>query len=266
MLTASAVAPGTVNASPDPISTACGTPLAPAEIQSVIALSDTATLVGSDLDRFYAEVERNQQITEILTRHRDWRGLFAVGLDAIEWAVVVPLQNNPGSFADPRFGHAINTEVLRRFLTNLHNQFLGRPTDAQWTRYFDLAHQCGGSMTRVAMAGYNAHVDVDIPHSLAAVHAGLADEPDYSKVIVGDAGQTQLIVDRTRAAYGVEFEPLWQLVIAGSPALGTVAFVDGLALQNHLLAAATEAAIAAVWQATDVALMLLEPPAANGRR
>jgi hypothetical protein len=255
---APAIAPGMAYASPNSTSIACGTPLTSSEIKSVVAWSDTSTITGADdVARFDDEVERDRQITEILVHHRDWRGLFPVGLDAVERVTVVPLQHNPTSFVDPRFAHAFSPELLRRFLVNLHNQFLGLPTDPQWTRYFDLTHQCDGSPARVALAGYNAHFNVDVAYSLSAVHCRFHDAPDYLKITAFVALQGQLIIDRTKAAYGVDIGPLGKAVIAASPSVGTVAFADGLALQDPQLAAAAAAEIGVVWRATDAALPVL---------
>lgn len=247
--------PGTT---PPSVSTACGTPLTPSEIQSVISLSDTSAISGADdLARFDDEVERNRQITAILVSHHDWRGLFAVGLDAAERTGMVPLQHGAASFANPAFGHAFTPELLRRFLANVHEEFLGRPTDPQWTHYFDLARSCDGSPTGVALAGYNAHLGVDVANSLAAVHAGLLDAADYVKIVSVVVQQGGLIVDRTREAYGVDMGPVWNTMIAASPVICGVAFVNGLGLQDPLLVGLTEAEIETLWRLTNAVIGVL---------
>jgi hypothetical protein len=84
---------GPAIASAAPAATACGTPLAPAETAAIAELSDTGTLTGSALRQLEEAVDRHRRITEILVAHRDPRGVFALGLDAVERAAVLPLRS-----------------------------------------------------------------------------------------------------------------------------------------------------------------------------
>ncbi|MFX0574612.1 hypothetical protein [Nocardia nepalensis] len=130
---------GGATASAAPIDTACGTPLTPAETATIAKLSDTTTLTGWSLRQLEQAIDNHQRITEILVRHRDWRGLFALGLDAVEHAAVLPLQREPASFADPELAHRLSLDLLSRLLRNLHAEFTGVPTEPHWAHYFDLA-------------------------------------------------------------------------------------------------------------------------------
>ena len=238
------------------VSTACGSPLSDAEVDSILMLSDISTLsAGDPLGRFDQEVERNRQITAILVRHRDRRGLFAVGLDAMERETMEPLLHTTG-FADPAFGHAFTPELLSLFLTSLHDDFEGRPTAAHWARFYDLAHQCSASPVQVAMAGYNAHLTVDVGKGLAAVHARLGDLRDYLTIDSAIVGTSQLIISRTKAAYGVGLSGIWPLMTAASPVIYTAAFINGLALQIPPASPVVHAEIAVLWESTDTAIAL----------
>lgn len=240
------------------ITTACGTPLSAAEVQQVVTLSDTTTITGAtDLAKFDIAVARNQQLTAILARHKDYRGLFAVGLDAAERSSVVPLQHNPAAFADPRFGHALSPALLGRFLNAVHKQFLGQPNTPEWARYFDLAHQCSVSKVQIAMAGYNAHLNVDLAKSVAAVRGTKANEGDYTMIIGVVALASPVIIEQTLIVYGANIAPVWQVVIANAETIASVAFAAGLALQVPALAPVTELALQGLWRATDAALPVL---------
>ncbi len=256
---------------------ACGTPLDSAEIASIVRLSDTSTLAGSSLDRLETAVERHRQIVAILVEHRDRRGVFAIGLDAVEQAAVMPLQRDPASFDDPEFAHRISLELLSRFLDTLHTEFTGAPTPPQWAAYFALTRQCDISPARVAMAGYNAHLTVDLAYSVAAVRATTANAADHFRIVDAIARSGDLIVALTRDVYGGDLGPLWRFYFLGEgldavfgagvgseyllrladTGANVLIFGNGLALQDPALTAATAAEIDALWRAVDAALEVL---------
>ena len=241
-----------------PATQACGTALSSSELTQLVSLTDTATITGpNDLARYDVAVTRNQQATAILAAHKDFRGLFAVGLDISERNGLSPLQHTTGAFADPAFGHAFSLQLLRLWLSNLHRQLLGSSTDPQWTRYFDLAHQCSTSKTQIAMAGYNAHLQVDIPHALAAVHATKANQTDFNTVVGAVALQSPALIGVTDSTYGTHLGAVWQVVISNAQVIGSLAFANGLGLQVPALASATETEIQVLWRATDAALPVL---------
>ncbi|GEM30504.1 hypothetical protein NN3_15110 [Nocardia neocaledoniensis NBRC 108232] len=258
--------------------TACGSALSSSEVDDIVELSDTATITGADgLTRLEDAVDRHHRITEILSAHRDLRGLFAIGLDAVEYAAVMPLQRDPAAFLNREYAHAISTELLRRFLDNLHAEFTGGVTEPHWAHYFALAKDCGASRARTAMAGYNAHLTVDLAYSVAAVHSRPEHAPDYFKIVASIAAVGDVIIDRTKAVYGADLGPLWrfyfvgegldqlfgagvateQMLIAADLGANTVIFTNGLALQDPALAPGVRAEITALWQAADLAFEAL---------
>lgn len=251
---ATALAAGATPATtPDPISTACGTPLNSSEIAGIVAMSDISTITDTDpVKRFDAEMARNHVIVTFLNRHHDWRGLFAVGLDSAEQHGMYPLQHNPTGFKNPAFGHAFTPELLRRFLVNVHAEFTGQPTEPQWTQYFALAHQCTADPVQVTLAGYTAHLGVDVGAALATVHVKLSDLPDYITVDDAVIEQSQGIVDATRAAYGVDLAPAWPNLVAAGPSLLAAAFVNvGLGQNNPALVTCVTNQITASWSTLD---------------
>ncbi|TCJ96891.1 DUF5995 family protein [Nocardia alba] len=258
--------------------TACGSTLSQADIAEIVRLSDTSAISGIDgLARLEDAVARHQRITEILVEHRDLRGLFSIGLDGVEYAAVMPMQRDPSAFADSEYAHAISAELLGRFLDNLHAEFTGGIVEPHWAHYFSLARDCEASRARTAMAGYNAHLTVDLAYSTAAVHSRPENAPDYFKIVAAIAAAGDVIIDRTKAAYGADLGPLWrfyfvgegldqlfgtgvateQLLIAADLGANTVIFTNGLALQDPALAPTIRTEITALWQAADLALEAL---------
>lgn len=268
---------GGAPASAAPIDTACGIPLTAAETATVAALSDTTTLTGSSLRQLEQAIGNHRRITEILVRHRDWRGLFALGLDAAEYAAVLPLQRDPASFADPEWAHRISLELLSRFLRNVHAEFSGSPAEPHWAHYFYLARHCELSPARVAMAGYNAHLTVDLSYSVAAVGSTPANAADYFRIVDAIAQQGALIVGSTKAVYGADLGPLWRFYFVGEgldallgqgvatgPLLrfadagaNIVIFGNGLALSDPVLAPTATAEVDALWRGLDLAFEVL---------
>ncbi|MGV9673786.1 DUF5995 family protein [Nocardia sp. NPDC003482] len=260
-----------------PLPVACGTPLSDSEIGDLAALSDTTTLTGDPLRRLEDAVDRHHRITEILVAHGDRRGLFSLGLDTVEQSAVMPLQHDPAAFASPDYAHAISLELLRRYLDNLHGEFTGGPVESHWANYFDLAQRCDVSPARAAMAGYNAHLTVDLAYSVAAVGTRPENASDYFRIVgaIGDAGFE--IVDRTEAVYAADLGPLWRFYFLGEgldrllgagvatrPLLRTadlgfnvVVFGNGLALRNPAAHDATAAEIRALFTTADVAFEVL---------
>ncbi|WP_227981208.1 DUF5995 family protein [Nocardia spumae] len=282
VLTLSVIAVGVpATASAQPIDVACGTPLSAGEVADIVRLSDTTTLSGTSSQRLEQAVDQHRRIAEILVRHRDRRGLLALGLDAVEQSAVMPLQRDPSAFADPEYAHRISLDLLLRFLRNVHAEFTGGTPEPQWANYFALARDCSLSPARVAMAGYNAHLSVDLANAVAAVHSTPANAADYFRIVDAIASKGSLIVDETKSIYGGDLGPLWRFYFlgegldrvvgagVGSGALlrfadagaNVVIFGNGLALQDPALEPGTRAEIDALWHSADAAFAVLS---ANG--
>ncbi|WP_043724232.1 DUF5995 family protein [Nocardia asiatica] len=257
--------------------TPCDTPLTTAEKITITELSDIGALTGSSLRRLEQAVDRHRRITEILVRHRDLRGVFGLGLDAVERAAVLPLQRDPAAFDDPEWAHRISLELLSRFLRAVHAEFTGAPTEPHWAHYFGLSRRCELSPARVAMAGYNAHLTVDLAYSVAAVGSTAANAADYFRIVDAIAQQGALIVERTKAVYGGDLGPLWRFYFLGEgldaalgPGVATgpllrladaganvLIFGNGLALRDPAQAPVVAAEIDALWRGLDLAFEAL---------
>ncbi|WP_039797650.1 DUF5995 family protein [Nocardia araoensis] len=274
LLVTIALRPAPAAAAADP---ACGTPLTPAETALVTELSDTGARSGPSLWQLEQAIDRHRRITEILVRHHDRRGVFALGLDAVEQAAVLPLQRDPTSFDDPEWAHRISLELLSRFLRALHAEFTGAPAEPHWAHYFDLTRRCELSPARVAMAGYDAHLTVDLSYSVATVGSTAANARDYFRIVDSIAQQGALIVEQTKAVYGGDLGPLWRFYFVGEgldavlgrgvatgPLLraadagaNVVIFGNGLALRDPAAAPAVTAEIDALWRGLDLGFEIL---------
>jgi hypothetical protein len=258
-------------------SAACATALPPSELATIQNDSDTATLTGNPLRQLETGVDRLHRITRILVAHHDRRGIFPLGLDAVEQTAVMPLQHAPAAFAAPDYAHAISLDLLRRFLANLHAEFTGGPLQAHWARYFELARQCDVSPARVAMVGYNAHLTVDLAYTVAAAGSRPDNAPDYFTLVDAIARAGFVIIDRTKAAYDADLGPLWRFYFVGegldelvgrgvatgkmleAADLGynVAVFGNGLALQNPAAHDATVPEIHDLFGTVDLALEVL---------
>ncbi|MEV0029781.1 DUF5995 family protein [Nocardia sp. NPDC050793] len=259
------------------LDSACGTPLSAAEVDTVVELSDTTTLTGTVMEQLEQAVANHGRIVEILAEHRDRRGVFAIGLDAIEQAAVMPLQRAEAAFDDPDWSHRISLELLSRFLRNLHAEFSGGATEPHWAHYFALTKQCLLSPALVAMAGYNAHLSIDLSLSVAALRGTPANGPDYFRIVDAIAIEGFRIVEVTKAVYGGDLGPLWRFYFLGEgldavlgagvatgPLLrvadagaNVVIFGNGLALRDPALAPAVRAEMDLLWRSADAAFEVL---------
>lgn len=255
----------------------CGTALSAAELDTVARLSDTSRLTGDSLTRLESATAGLREITAILVAHRDRRGLFGVGLDGVEQAVVMPLQRDPAAFEDREYAHRISLDLLTRYLDNLHAEFTGGSVAPHWARYFALARQCEVSGARAAMEGYSAHLAVDLAYSVAAVGSTWGNARDYFKIVAAIADAGAVIIDRTNQVYGADLGPLWRFYFVGAgldllvgrgvatrPLLvladlgaNMVVFGNGLALQDPALHDAAAAEITALSDAASVAFEVL---------
>nr|WP_231894728.1 MULTISPECIES: DUF5995 family protein [Gordonia] len=261
------------------VSRACGSPLSANEVRRIVELSDTADASpGTALPVLERQVGRLWQITDILTAHRDRRGLFALGLAAVERDAVMPLQRQPSTFHNPRWAPVISLRLLNRFLDATHAEFSGGSVPTHWQRYFELTGTCSVSGERAALSGYNAHITVDLAYATADARTTADDASDYFRLVDAIAAHGDSIVRETNRAYHVDLGPTFRfyffgegldrLVGAGKatgPMLraadvgyNVLTFGNGLALQDRRTHDAAVGDINALWNTGDAALAAFE--------
>ncbi|UGT42562.1 DUF5995 family protein [Nocardia yamanashiensis] len=269
---------GSAMAADPVVRAACGTPLTDAEVDKLVSLSDLSTVNEATARQNLAvEAARNMEITQILTDHGDWRGLFGIGLLTIETQAVKPMLDQPGVFQNQPWVAALAESTLHHYLDSIHEEFVGAPKDPQWDRYYSLAKQCDASPARIAMAGYNAHLTVDLAYSIAATHATPENVADYYKILRANASCNTAVIDVTRQAYDADLGPLWRFYFVGegldqlagagvasgllwrtaNDGYDTVSLANGFALENPQTAPAAETAINAIWSTADTAFGVL---------
>ncbi|TWS23646.1 hypothetical protein FK268_15390 [Tsukamurella sputi] len=264
-----------VSAAPSPY---CGTALTPAENARIIALSDPRALptvpTFASLDDLTV---RQRGIADILAAHRDRRGLFGVGMDGVIRDAVTPTQRNEAGLDDPRYTKSLSIDLVSRYLRAVHAQWTGGAVPQWWGNYFRLAARCELPAGRVAMAGYNAHITVDLAYTVAQTRSTPANARDFYRVVDSIAKNGNVIPERSKRIYGADLWGLWTfyffgqgldwvvgagvasnlMLRAADDGYNTLTFANGLALQNPGVRPATEGEILALWQTGEIAFDVL---------
>ncbi|MDF0531361.1 DUF5995 family protein [Tsukamurella sp. 8F] len=256
----------------------CGTPLSAAENARIAKFSN---LHGTSSSPTFATLDdltaRQRDIADILAAHRDWRGLFAVGLDGVIKDAVSPVQRDESSLRSPRYAKTLSIDLVSRWLDAVHAQWTGGPLPQWWAHYFTLATHCNLPPARVAMAGYNAHITADLAYTVAAARSRPEDAHDFYRIVDNIARNGNVIPERTKRIYGGDLWGLWQfyffgrgidrvvgagvasnlMLRAADDGYNTLTFANGLALQQPGSHPAVDGAITALWQTGEVAFDVL---------
>ncbi len=277
------LAPATASANPASATpapdSACGARLPRAARDRIVTASD----IGGErrlaaLPRLRQHVARLWAITNTFVAHRDRRGLFALVLAVTERDAVMPMQNHPGVFDNPKWAPMISLHLLERFLDAIHAEFTGGVVPPHWRRYFDLAADCRVTGERVAMLGNNSHITVDLAYATAETRATTAQARDFFAIVDTIAKHGNAIVRATNRAYGVDLGPAFRFYFVGEgldrivgagratgPMLraadvgyNVLTFGNGLALQNPATHDEAAADISALWSTGDASLAAFE--------
>ncbi|GGB31277.1 DUF5995 family protein [Gordonia jinhuaensis] len=253
----------------------CATLLSAADVAQVSTLSAPPPAVTgtAPLDTLTDHVWRLSEISDILVRNHDRRGLFTVGLAATEHAAVLPLETS-GTLADPTWAQRLSVLLLDRYLAAVHAEFTGGVVPAHWQRYFTLGDDCSVSGVRAAATGYNGHITVDLAYAVADSAATRANAADFYRIVDAIAAHGDAIVDATERDYGVDLGPTFRFYFLGegldrlvgagraSNAMlraadvgyNVLTFESGLALQNPSTRRAAVTSVNALWSTGDAAL------------
>ncbi len=256
----------------------CGSPLSAAENQRVIERSDLRGTSSAPTFAILDDVtSRQRDIANILARHRDWRGLFAVGLDGVIADAIAPVQHDQRDLDDPRYSRTLSIDLVSRWLRVVHAEWTGGPVPPWWANYFTLATECGLPPARVAMAGYNAHITVDLAYTVAQAGSRPGNAHDFYRIVDTIAKNGDVIPARSKRIYGADLWGLWQfyffgrgldrivgagvasnlLLRAGDDGYNTLTFANGLALEQPGSHPAVDDEILALWRTGEVAFDVL---------
>ena len=188
----------------------CGTRASTAaEYTDLLEYSDTSTLQSIE------EVEtRITDIRDIFVDAEDNRGLFAVFYAPITQKGVDAVNN--GMFVHTQWSQDLILDFAARYFENLRARLLDDTTTNSWKRYYDLAEDCTASPTRIAAAGVNTHLLIDLPESLAYVSSDTDQQEDFESFGLVLVDATPELIQDLDAAYGTDSGPFFNGYFLGN--------------------------------------------------
>ncbi|WP_333618956.1 DUF5995 family protein [Dietzia sp.] len=280
-------------------SAACGTPLSGEELGRIAELS--ARPVGQadaapTLADFEQRAAASAQITDILVAHDDRRAIFGLGLDLVEKEAVLPLYEESAAHPeDPArpipnlpWALTLSSHLLDGYLDAMHAHATGGAVAPHWQHYFEVAADCSLPGGYAAMAGYNAHLTVDLARAVSTSGTTPAEYGQYLEIVGAIADHGDAMVALTSEHFEANLAPLWRLYFLGEAADGsvgaaagagstgispgeghrlllrtadqgysTLSFGNGLLLADPATEAAGQSAIGSTWAAADQSLQAL---------
>ena len=135
-------------------------------------------LARPDADEdIYMTYSRIQGIADIFEGCSDPWGLFPTTYKHITARGIQGIED--GSFEDEKWAEDIIVDFASRYMANLEAALTrGEPSWA-WVRYYELADREDVSKTRSVLMAMNAHLLLDLPHSLAAIETTEENKEDF---------------------------------------------------------------------------------------
>lgn len=285
---AAAITAGTVPAA------ACGDALSPADLSRIAELSAPTAPDEYSLPFLEERARAAAEITEIFLSRHDRRAIFGIGLDLVESQAVLPLYRSSsaagpgasGTIGNLPWATHLSTDLLEGYLAAVHAHVTGGAVPEHWQHYFELASDCAVPGGYAAMAGYNAHLTVDLAHAVATSGTTPAEYGQYLEIVGAIADQGDAIVAGTQAEFDADLAPLWRLYFLGDAAdtvtaqatgstgiaagdghrlllragdrgYSTLSFAHGLALADPATAEPAHASVRNTWVLADRALEAL---------
>ena len=154
----------------------------------------------------YMTYSRIEGIADIFETCTDPWGMFPTTYRHITARGIQGIED--GSFEEPAWAEDIIVDFAGRYMANLEAVLTrGEPSWA-WQRYYELADRDDVSRTRSVLMAMNAHLLLDLPHSLAAI--GTTEENKQDFFYFGDIMievADDLVVD-LRDIYGTDAEAI----------------------------------------------------------
>lgn len=135
-------------------------------------------LARPDADEdIYTTYSRIEGIAGIFETCGDTWGMFATTYKHITARGIEGIED--GAFEDEQWAEDIIVDFARRYMVNLEAVLTrGEPSWA-WKRYYELADREDVSRTRSLIMAMNAHLLLDLPHSLAAIDTTEENKDDF---------------------------------------------------------------------------------------
>ncbi|ANI91444.1 Hypothetical protein BJL86_0642 [Dietzia timorensis] len=273
---------------------ACGDALSPADLSRIAELSAPTAPDEYSLPFLEERARAAAEITEIFLSRNDRRAIFGIGLDLVESQAVLPLYRSSsaagpgasGTIGNLPWATHLSTDLLEGYLAAVHAHVTGGAVPEHWQHYFELASDCAVPGGYAAMAGYNAHLTVDLARAVASSGTTPAEYGQYLEIVGAIADQGDAIVAGTQAEFDADLAPLWRLYFlgdaadavtaqatgstgiapgdghrlllrAGDQGYSTVSFAHGLALADPATAEPAHASVRNTWLLADGALEAL---------
>ena len=183
--------------------------LSPEEMNELLQLSDTANMT-SEMQVQY----KLHRITEIFQQRNDNRGLFPLIYEQTTNQAILSLQNEPEKYSTIQKAKDITIAFSKRYLFNLHDHLTGKVPEYHWKQYYQLCFSNEPKM-RVASAGLNAHLTVDLARAVYDVNGDTAFKNDYLQFGEALVKASPFIIDELKKQYNVESAYLFHGLFIG---------------------------------------------------
>ena len=179
------------------------------EMNELLLLSDTSNMISE------SEVEyKLSHITQIFQKHNDNRGLFPLIYEQTTHQALLSIQNEPQKYDDIQKAKDITIAFSKRYLFNLHDHLKGKEPEYHWKNYYTLCFSTQPGM-RIASAGLNAHLTVDLARAVYDVGGGPVFKKDYLQFGEALVKATPFIIVELRNKYSLESAPLFHGLFIG---------------------------------------------------
>lgn len=179
------------------------------EINELLLLSDTSNMT-SELEVQY----KLRRITQIFQLKKDSRGLFPLIYEQTTNQAIISLQNEPEKYENIQKAKDITIAFAKRYLFNLHDELLGKTPEYHWKQYYTLCRSALPRM-RIASAGLNAHLTVDLARAVYDVNGDTTFKKDYLQFGEALVKATPYIISELKSKYNSESAYLFNGLFIG---------------------------------------------------
>jgi Family of unknown function (DUF5995) len=175
-----------------------------ADYNELITLSDTSNMVSGEDVKYKLD-----RITQILSGYNDNRGLFPLIYAQTTKQALLSINNEPEKYEVLANATAITLAFAKRYLFNLHDHLLGkRSPEYHWKQYYVLCFS-NNPRLRMAAAGLNAHLTVDLARAIADIGGRQSYKNDFLQFGEALVEATPDIIADLEDLYAVESEELF---------------------------------------------------------
>jgi hypothetical protein len=183
--------------------------LTQAEMDELLQLSDTTDMTSELHLQF-----KLHRITQIFQQRKDNRGLFPLIYEQTTNQAILSLQNEPEKYEEIQKAKDITIAFAKRYLFNLHDHLINKEPEYHWKQYYKLCFSNKPKM-RIASAGLNAHLTVDLARAVYDVNGDTSFKKDYLQFGEALVKASPFIIDELKNQYNVESAYLFNGLFIG---------------------------------------------------